>query len=171
MVAWGSRSLCTAACSPFLMLPVKVDGEKRERERGREETERSTARLGRECRTEKRRNRDGQRDGRKERERERGRERERAGVRNREGKEGGRNRRCTGGDRCTSSVLRDSWRAINRVFRGFGKPAPTLPQTWPPATPLCFRRYVFLLAREEQRNICYNSKKREEIIVSSNLYL
>ena len=155
------------------MLPVKVDGEKRERERGREETERSTARLGRECRTEKRRNRDGQRDGRKEREREREgeRERERAGVRNREGKEGGRNRRCTGGDRCTSSVLRDSWRAINRVFRGFGKPAPTLPQTWPPATPLCFRRYVFLLAREEQRNICYNSKKREEIIVSSNLYL
>ena len=147
--------------------------EKREREREGERRQRE-AQLDWEGSVERRngetemdRETDERREREKERERER--ERERAGVRNREGKEGGRNRRCTGGDRCTSSVLRDSWRAINRVFRGFGKPAPTLPQTWPPATPLCFRRYVFLLAREEQRNICYNSKKREEIIEAVSL--
>lgn len=41
----------------------------------------------------------------------------------------------TGGDRCSSSlsVLCEARGAINRVFRGFGKPTgkPTLAQTWP----------------------------------------
>lgn len=92
------------------------------------------------------------------------RERERAGMRNREGKEGGRNRRCTGGDRCTSSVLRDSWRAINRVFRGFGKPAPTLPQTWPPATPLCSGGMYFF-SREKNNGINVITRRNVEIIV------
>lgn len=92
------------------------------------------------------------------------RERERAGMRNREGKEGGRNRRCTGGDRCTSSVLRDSWRAINRVFRGFGKPAPTLPQTWPPAIPLCSGGMYFF-SREKNNGINVITRRNVEIIV------
>lgn len=121
MVACGSRSLCTAACSPFLMLPVKVDGEKREREAvAKAEEGNRWNRGGPEGTRENRRGPEGNRGvSGVERQRERRRD-------------SGRNRRCTGGDRCTSSVLRDSWRAINRVFRGFGKPAATLPQTWPP---------------------------------------
>lgn len=56
----------------------------------------------------------------------------------------------TGGDRCSSSlsVLCEARGAINRVFRGFGKPTgkPTLAQTWPQrpfATPLAFSHLAY----------------------------
>lgn len=68
-----------------------------------------------------------------------------------------------------SSVLRDSWRAINRVFRGFGKPAPTLPQTWPPATPPCSGG----ISRGEQRDIrgIITGTRGNHREVSSKMYL
>lgn len=89
VVACGSRSLCTAACSPFLM-------------------PRARRWTGKESREE----------------------------RSQGGKAGWRRvEEGTGGDRCSSSlsVLCEAREAINRVFRGFGKPTgkPTLAQTWP----------------------------------------
>lgn len=132
--------------------------EKREREGERRQRE---AQLDWEGSVERR---NGETEMDRETDERRERERERAGTRNREGKEGGRNRRCTGGDRCTSSVLRDSWRAINRVFRGFGKPAPTLPQTWPPATPLCSGGMYFF-SREKNNGINVITRRNVKIIV------
>lgn len=85
VVACGSRSLCTAACSPFLMPRAR-------RWTGKESREER-------CRGDK------------------------AGWR--------RVREVTGSS--SLSVLCEARGAINRVFRGFGKPTgkPTLAQTWP----------------------------------------